>query len=289
MLWFILALGAAIADAGKDALRKGILKDSDEYSLAFFASLVSALFLLPVVIWQGIPEIGQDFIMAAIAGTISISVAQLLILKALKHSDLSLCSPLLAFSPLILLITSPLMLGEYPSLLGIGGVLLIVAGSYALNASRAKQGILSPFRYLLQEKGPRYFLIVALIYGVSANIDKIGIINSSASFWVFAVNGLCSAVFLIALLARKNTSAAVKGTLSKRGYVILLGLVNTMMLLFHMSAIQLTNVAYAISVKRTSILFGVLFGVFLFREKGLKERLTGAAIMVIGVLMITLS
>lgn len=58
--------------------------------------------------------------------------------------------------------------------------------------------------------------------------------------------------------------------------------------LFHMIAVSMTLVAYAIAIKRTSILFTVLWGALLFKEKNFKERLIGAAIMLAGVLLITL-
>ena len=59
-------------------------------------------------------------------------------------------------------------------------------------------------------------------------------------------------------------------------------------MIFHMIAISMTLVAYLISVKRTSAIISVLFGTLLFKEKGFKERIWGAIIMVIGVLFITL-
>jgi len=56
-----------------------------------------------------------------------------------------------------------------------------------------------------------------------------------------------------------------------------------------MKAISLTLVAYVIAIKRTSVIISVIFGHSIFKEKGIKERLLGAIIMVIGVLFITLS
>ena len=56
-----------------------------------------------------------------------------------------------------------------------------------------------------------------------------------------------------------------------------------------MAAINLTLVAYVVSVKRTSAIMSVLFGYFIFKERGIKERLIGATIMIIGVLLIVLS
>jgi uncharacterized membrane protein len=54
----------------------------------------------------------------------------------------------------------------------------------------------------------------------------------------------------------------------------------------HMLAISMTHVAYMISLKRTSLLFGVIYGAVLFKEEKIAERLTGAAIMITGVFLI---
>ena len=47
--------------------------------------------------------------------------------------------------------------------------------------------------------------------------------------------------------------------------------------------------AYVIAIKRTSVCFGVIWGHLIFHEKGVKERLTGAIVMVLGVVLIILS
>jgi uncharacterized membrane protein len=289
MLWFIYAIGAAVGNAAKDALRKGILKDCDEYSLAFFAMALSALFLLPIALWQGIPPIGKNFLYLVVLSGVSISIAQLLILKGLKHSDLSLCSPMLTFSPAILLITSPLIIGEYPNLLGVCGVLLIVIGAYLLNISKFREGILSPFRHLARDKGPRYFLIVAVIFGISANFDKLGVNSSSPSFWVLSVNSLSAFILLIILLTRKNLKQSMRKTIGMGRYVIILGIINMIMLMLQMNAVKLAQVPYVISVKRSSAIFGVIFGALFFKEKGFRERMLGVSIMVIGVMLIAFS
>jgi len=56
-----------------------------------------------------------------------------------------------------------------------------------------------------------------------------------------------------------------------------------------MISISLTIVAYAISIKRVIVVFGVLWGRFVFKEKGIKERLACTSVMVLGVVLITLS
>jgi uncharacterized membrane protein len=58
------------------------------------------------------------------------------------------------------------------------------------------------------------------------------------------------------------------------------------MIITRLKAISLIEVSYMVSVKRLSILFGVIYGV-MFKETNIKERLLGATVMVLGIIMIT--
>ncbi|MEG7523102.1 MAG: hypothetical protein M3H12_08395, partial [Chromatiales bacterium] len=58
------------------------------------------------------------------------------------------------------------------------------------------------------------------------------------------------------------------------------------MLITHFIALEQVEVAYMIAVKRTSLLFGILFGAFIFRETGLRSHLLAGAVMLGGVFLI---
>ncbi len=58
------------------------------------------------------------------------------------------------------------------------------------------------------------------------------------------------------------------------------------MLLTHFIALKQVEVAYMIAVKRTSLLFGILYGAVIFREIGLSRHLFAGAIMMLGVILI---
>jgi drug/metabolite transporter (DMT)-like permease len=56
-----------------------------------------------------------------------------------------------------------------------------------------------------------------------------------------------------------------------------------------MVALSLTLVAYVIALKRLSGLISVFLGYYFLKERKIKERLLGAFIMFLGVLLIVLS
>jgi uncharacterized membrane protein len=67
------------------------------------------------------------------------------------------------------------------------------------------------------------------------------------------------------------------------------GLFTALATITHYHAIQLAPVPYMISVKRTSLIFSVLYGGLLFREEHMKLRLLGTSIMLSGVVMLYLA
>ena len=184
MLGIILALFTAFFESIKDVLSKKNVKNIDEYVVAFSLMFFALPFVTPILFWIGIPVVENQFWKAlVISGTLNV-LAIILYMKALKASDLSITIPMVAFTPLFLLVASPLIVGEFPNSVGLMGVLLIVFGSYTLNIKQRKNGFLSPFKSLLREKGPRLMLGVAILYSITASYDKVGVQASSPLFWI---------------------------------------------------------------------------------------------------------
>lgn len=286
MLWFIFAFLTALFEATKDVLSKKSLKDIDEYVVAWSLPFFALPFLLPILLFTEIPSLGERFWLALVTGGTLYAFTLVLYMKALKSSDLSITVPMLTFTPLFLLITSPLMVGEFPGIFGLIGIFLIVAGSYLLNINKKSQGYLAPFKALLKEKGPRLMLVVAFIWSITSNIDKIGLQNSSPLFWVIAVDTYVALLMLPLCTFRRNRKTAQ--IRANWRALLTLGLFGGLTAVCQMTAISLTLVAYVISIKRTSAIGGVLFGYLIFKEKGIRARLVGAIVMVFGVLFITL-
>jgi len=286
MLWFIFAFLTALFEATKDVLSKKSLKDIDEYVVAWSLPFFALPFLLPILLFTEIPPLGERFWLALVTGGTLYAFTLVLYMKAIKSSDLSITVPMLTFTPLFLLITSPLIVGEFPGIFGLIGIFLIVAGSYLLNINKKSHGYLAPFKALLKEKGPRLMLVVAFIWSITANIDKIGLQNSSPLFWVIAVD-IYVALLMLPLCTFRGNRKTAQIRANWRA-LLTLGLFGGLTAVCQMTAISLTLVAYVISIKRTSAIGGVLFGYLIFKEKGIRARLGGAIVMVFGVLFITL-
>ena len=290
MLWILFAFLGAFSESLKDVFSKKALnsiKNIDEYVAAWSMRFFALPFLLSLLLFVEIPVIGDGFWSALLVSGGLNTITTILYMKALKLSDLSVTVPMVTFTPLFLLVTSPLIVGEFPGVFGVFGIILIVMGAYMLNIKKRHEGnIFSPFRALLHEKGPRLMLCVAFIWSITSNFDKIGVVNSSPVFWTAALNLFLTMTLLpIMLLKSHSCTTQVKNNIKA---LLPIGFFTAMMHIFIMTALSLTLVAYVISIKRTNALFGVLWGALFFREKNVKERLLGALIMIAGVVLITL-
>jgi len=286
LTWLIFGILTAFFEAVKDVFGKQNLKKSDEYVVAWSLSFFSVIFLLPWVLYTGIPPLNSQFWLALLIGGSINAVTALLYIKAIKLSDLSLTLPLVALTPLFMLVTSPLIVGEYPNFFDYIGILLIVAGSYLLNIKEKSKGYLAPFKALLDEPGPKLMLIVAFLWSITSNFDKIGVKNSYPIFWLFSLFGTMSVLLLPVLL--HHTPNPGRKILKQLPMLAAMGFFNAIGVIFQMQALTLTLVVQVIAIKRTSVLMGVLFGHFLFKEKDIQQRLLGAGIMILGVLFISL-
>jgi drug/metabolite transporter (DMT)-like permease len=285
-MWLILAILSAFFEAVKDVVSKHNLKANDEYVVTWSLTFFTAAFLAPLLFIIEIPPLNQQFWIALLIGGSMNAVIALLYIKAIKLSDLSLAVPLVALTPLFMLLTSPLIVGEYPNFFDGIGVFLIVMGSYLLNIKEKSQGYLAPFKALLHQPGSKLMLLVAFLWSITTNFDKIGVQNSSPIFWVFALLTTMSVLLLPVLLHK--TSNPKRQIIQYLPMLMATGFFNALGVICQMQALTMTLVVQVIALKRTSVLMGVLFGHFIFKEKDIQERFLGAAIMMGGVFFITL-
>ena len=286
MNWLILSLLCAFFSASADALSKKSLVKSNEYLVAWVHVGFAAPFLLLLLPFIEIPRLDINFfIVVTILLPMEIT-ALILYTKAIKLSPLSITLPFLALSPIFMIFTSNLILGERLDKFGIIGILLTAVGAYLLNINTARQGILEPFKAILRERGSLYMIIVAFIYSITSNLGKMAILHSSPLFFAAVYFPILSAILFPVLMWKNH--GEVKQLFSQFTLFSLIGLVVAFAVITHLLAVSIIEVPYVISVKRTSLLFGIMYGAIWFKETNIKERFIGGIIMIIGISIITL-
>jgi drug/metabolite transporter (DMT)-like permease len=241
--------------------------------------LLAALFFIPWII----PDTTFWFCIAI--GLPLEALAFYCYMKALKVSPLSLTVPFLAFTPGFIIVTGWIILGEEINPGGFWGIFLIMVGAYFLNLSKTSCGLLAPLVAIFREPGSRLMLLVSFLYAFTSTIGKLAIIHSNPYFFGIIYN-IALAILLTFFLPAAAIAEPLKNLTRRPLIGLILGALVATTIFSHMLAISLTNVAYMISLKRTSLLFGVLYGALWFKEEEIAERLTGAIIMIAGVFLI---
>ena len=292
MLWFFLAAGTALCEALKDATGKQALKSLDEYLVLFGFSTVGALLMgVFMVMTEGWPTLGPRYGQAILIGGGLNILAFTLYFRAIKTADLSLTVPLVTLTPLFLLVTSPIIVGEQPTELDAVGVILLIVGSYVLNLNPSHGVTIAPLKAIINNAGSRTMVGVAFIWSITSNFDKVGTLNSSALFWgtsLFSAIAIGMVPFVIQRIWQTGLAAIVTPLKVQAKFVILAGFFIAIGVSLQFAALTMAPVAQVIAVKRMSALISVSLGYLLFGEVGLRERFLGAAIMVGGVAVMSL-
>jgi drug/metabolite transporter (DMT)-like permease len=287
MYWYGLTLLSAFSLATADALSKRFLSHYRPGELVLVRFGVAGMLLLPVLLAQPWPVLS-----AAFWGWIAVLMplelgAMWLYMNAIRASPLSLTLPYLAFTPVMNVVTGYLFLGEQVSLRGFAGIWLVVCGAWLLNLKpgpRGRMRVLAPFRAIAQERGSRLMLITAAIYSLTSVIGKIALLQVTPMFFgpfYFVVLGVCATL----VFASRNVRSW--RALGRHPWAHLsVGSFMAVMVVTHFLAIAHIEVAYMVAVKRSSLLFGMLYGAWLFRETGLSRNLPAGGLMVAGVLLI---
>lgn len=285
MIWILYSLLVAVFVAFRSVVSKKSLQNLDQYVVAWFIQIIPGILIAFTFLFTEIPYLKNMFFPVLVLDCFLSAVAAVWSTKAL-FSEVSVAIPMVAFTPLFLLATGYLMLGEVPSKAGFVGVILIVVGSYILNYKEKKNGLLKPFRALVKNDGSKLMLGAAFIWSITANLDKIAIKNSSPVFFAMA-ESLLIALFIYPF-ARKGLRKQRRAIWEEKYHLSLMGVLSALILVFQMLAVSQTLVVYVNSIKRLSIPITIILGGIIFKEKEIGQKFAGGVIMVVGVLLLTL-
>lgn len=283
----LYTLATAVLVASADALCKKASRQQSIYSV----SLSRWFFSLPIL-WlmsyqMDFPRSisGQVILMTAILIPLEIT-AMILYIKAISRYDLSMTAPLLSLTPLFLLITGSVFLGEKLTVSGIAGVLVVLMGIYVMNISQLKEGMLAPFKCLIKNEGSVLVIIVALIYTVTSTMGKKVVTLTGSSFFSFWYLFLLSFAIIPVMYWKGESPLQIFKNLKTN---LIIGTLVGLATFSVFTAYNYAPIAYIIAVKRTSIIFSVLLGRIVFKEHFFGQRVVGAVLAFAGIIIIIFS
>jgi drug/metabolite transporter (DMT)-like permease len=284
MNWFVIALGCAFLTACSDAVSKRIMWENDEWTTGAALLAISATILAPLLLFQELKPVSTELVLLILISLPLEISSYYLFLSAIRMADMSLTLPLLAFTPVLTILTAAALLGESISLIGGVGIALVTIGAYLLNGDLAHRSLWAPIEAIFSTSGCRRMLLVAVLWSLTSTLGKKGILLYGAiPYGIVLV--ICVAAGLVSISFLRSRAGLGSLSFSRNNITLFLlgGLFMAGAQITHFVSLGLAPVAYMISVKRLSLVFGVILGRLLFKEENISYRLIGASIMVLGV------
>ncbi|MFH1956469.1 MAG: DMT family transporter [Patescibacteria group bacterium] len=286
--WFLFALGSALGFSIYHAISKSLSLKISKAEITFWSFFFASIILLSISFFNGLPELGDQFLKAVLITSILNIIAFPILLQAYRLADFSAVFSMFLLTPLFMLLTSYLILKEIPSLLGVVGMIILLSGLFIIIQGSRAESKINGTNY---KKGIYLGLLVSFIFSICVNFDKMAVLNSDFIFAGGTIAGLIALGTLPFLIYfQRKTRLNIKN-IEKKTILLMLAMVITFCFtsIFHNLALISGLASYTIAIKRTSIIFGVIWGLIFFKEKRFLPKLIGSVIAALGVIVILLS
>ena len=287
-MWLLLALVAALCQVLRNTVMKRLGHSLDEYINVWGRFT----FLLPFaglfVLWHGVPVIKPGFYTACACFAVSQTISTMALSKALKLSQISMVTALWKVSLLVLVVLGYFTLKEYPTWIGIVGIVVSMAGVYLLNVSRAHIAWWAPLAVLFTDRGMRYTLLAALFFAPSVVTIKWAMQCSDQ--YMGTLGGYVAASLLVTPIVLTTSRRHFAEIPRYWKAFVSFGLFASLTTVSQGTAYLMTLSSYVEAVKQVEILFAMVIGTLMFHEKQqVRDIAPGALVMLAGVVLLSLA
>lgn len=275
----LLVLGSSLAWSVHDVTRKFLVGKIRPVPLAFLLTVAAAPLFAVWTAVDGVPSVQPEYALPAASSVLLNIAANLMFFAALRSSALSVTIPLLSLTPVFTAILGIPMLGEVPTWLQGLGIVLVVAGAFALNLPEERP-------YWRWERGAALMTAVALLWSLTVPLDKLAMVRASAPFHATVLcAGVAAGVLVVLVWQRRLGELAGLGQV--RG-VFAVALVTSILALgLQLLAMQQVWVGLVETLKRgLGNVSAVVLGRAVFGEPVSLRKLLAVGLMAAGVALI---
>ncbi|MBU1204346.1 MAG: EamA family transporter [Nanoarchaeota archaeon] len=286
MQWYVFAILTALLTAAAAIVEKKTLLK--EHAMEFSTVLAVFNFFIVLVL---LPYINFNFSLKILAmiytASVFATIAFLFVAKAVRHMDISIVSPLLSFSPAVVAVLAFFILGERITYLQLFGILLLILGSFVLEAENYNTKKIFTKKF---KSNYFYYIILALtLYGFCSILDKFILNTISPLTYIPIVHFFIAINFIILICIFHNGFEGIKHGIKSAGkWIFLVAILVTGYRLSQAQAISMTYVSLVIPIKRMSAFFATIVGGRVFHEKNLAKRTLACIIMLAGSFLVIL-
>jgi drug/metabolite transporter (DMT)-like permease len=249
-----------------------------------------ALISVPVFVFY-LPPLTGDFWSNITISTFLTVGGNVLIVQAVKTSDLSVLGPINAYKSVVSLIPGMILLQEFPGMIGLSGIALIVVGSYFIVDKNLTEPGQNVFLRFFKERGVQYRFAALVLSAIEAVFFKRALLASTplTAFVFWSALGFGLSFAIIALLYRRSQrSNDVRSLAANRRTCLMLVATTGLMQLCTSITLAEFQVGSALALFQISTLLSVILGHKLFQERHFWERMFGSSVMIAGAILVIL-
>ncbi len=283
----LAALVLILLSAGFHAVWNALVKVSrDKQAFMWLIQLPTLVVVLPFFLASDaapIPFIGWAMIVAS--AIIHILYAMSLG-AAYAGGDLSLVYPLARSAPIFVPLWAVWWLGEHPTALGFAGIGLVVVGAYILGIESGRTVRLWEPLLALRRRDVQWAWVTALLISLYHITDKVGVAVVSPLRFQYLMAVIRFVFYSIAIVPWKGRQLLIDEARNQWRSVAAVGLLQFLAYQLVLTAMTMAPVSYVAAVRQVSVLLAVFTGSVMLREGHLGIRLSAAAAITFGVVLI---
>lgn len=280
-LALLLVLAASLGWAGFDLLRKLLVREIPPVALVFLLTAASAPLFAVWMFAEGATRLETGYWVPALGSVLLNIVANLLFLQGMRIAPLSVTVPLLSLTPVFATVLAIPLLGERPSLKGVVGILLVIAGALWLNWQPRGEG--SPDDPGGKVRGAVMVALTALFWSLTIPLDKLAVERSTAPLHGVVLTAGVAVGVLFMLVAQRRLRDL---THLRRvpGIFALALVVSVLALALQLLALPMVFVGTVETLKRgIGNFMALVSGWIFFREPVTLLKVLAVALMAVGV------
>jgi len=288
-----IAIGLVLISALFHALRSLFTKESGDKQIFLWLYSIFALLFFSPLFFYFLYRVGINdpaaYAWCAGSGFIHF-LYWLFLTSAYKEGDLSHVYPIMRSSPALVLVIAVFLLGEQVSAQGVTGILLVAVGVYIINMKQISGvELLAPVKSIAHDRSTRFAFLTLISVAFYSIVDKMAVnyIHPILFAFLHLFCGMCYYTFFIVFT--KNVAQIKNEWNSRAVRIIMSGIIGIVGYALILVAFTVERVSYIVGLRQTSIVFAVLMGSHILKEKHHGIRLTGALIIFAGGFLISLA
>lgn len=266
-----LAGVSALASSSSHALLKS---GHDKLAMQAWTQATPVLFALPFLLWVGMPE--PQILPWLAAGWALHTLYYLVLVWSYDVSDYSVAFPIArGIIPIVTTLFGIILLGDALSLVSIAGIIIVSSGIFLIS-----------FNQGLSRSGLMAAGLAGLVNATFSLVDAKGmrVADNPANFlvWYYVIDGISMPL----LFALRNKGRVREAATADARNGITSGILAIFAFLPTLIAFRLAPVGAVSAIRATSVIFSLLLGGGLLKERLGGRRIAGAVLVTIGAIAI---